>query len=541
MKINNKINSLYIILGLGIFLFFVFKTVAIINPYQPGETSDPACARGDVNCTVDIEKDLYKENPTGTVINTTSGTNSIVVGSNSTASGDYSIAIGHGDGIENSGGTASGDYSIAIGMNSVSSGLNSIALQGLASGKFSTAIGEGSISSSFREISMGSYPTTYNPASVTTWDVSDRLFNIGYGSTSDARADAFTILKNGNIGIGNATPQYILEINSTDSIRIPSGTTADRPAEKATGLLRYNTETPGLEYSDGEDWFSVSTGSASFSLLDEAVSSPTNALATGQNSVAIGNFSTATASNSIAIGAGATTDYSNQIVLGSYPRLDGSSNNRLVIGVGNEDMRQNTLVMTPAGYFGFGDMLGREIVHPLEMSSGAHVTAAGVWTDASDQALKENVVDLSYGLDDVLELQPRSFNYIIDGSESIGFVAQEVEEVIPEVVSGTDGRKGVAYGQLTAVLVNAVQELEARVVALEDDAGIKPVEEEVIPEEDVTPEEPVVEPETPDQAASVISTGFGNNLTTNTTLLIVTIVLLGINLIMMFSYHHKEK
>ena len=219
MKADNKRRNLYIVVGVGIFLFFISRAVAIVSPYQPGETSDPACARGDANCTVDIEKDLYKENPTGTITNTTSGTNSVIVGSNSTASGDYSIAIGHGDGIESSGGTASGNYSIAIGMNSVASGLNSISFQGsTASGKYSTAIGEGTLARSFREVSLGSYPTDYTPTSATTWSVTDRLFNIGYGSTSGARADAFTVLKNGDVGIGVVAPRYALEISATDAL-----------------------------------------------------------------------------------------------------------------------------------------------------------------------------------------------------------------------------------------------------------------------------------------------------------------------------------
>ena len=61
-----------------------------------------------------------------------------------------------------------------------------------------------------------------------------------------------------------------------------------------------------------------------------------------------------------------------------------------------------------------------------------------------------------------------------DGLEQIGFIAQEIEQIIPEVVSGEEGNKGLSYGHLTAVLTRAIQEqqaqieqLEARLVALE--------------------------------------------------------------------------
>ena len=57
---------------------------------------------------------------------------------------------------------------------------------------------------------------------------------------------------------------------------------------------------------------------------------------------------------------------------------------------------------------------------------------------------------------------------IDDGSHEIGFIAQEVEELIPEVVIGEEGTKGVGYGQLTAVLTKAIQELKAELDAAKE-------------------------------------------------------------------------
>ncbi|MDX1406601.1 MAG: tail fiber domain-containing protein [Saprospiraceae bacterium] len=99
--------------------------------------------------------------------------------------------------------------------------------------------------------------------------------------------------------------------------------------------------------------------------------------------------------------------------------------------------------------------------HPLEMASGAHVTAGGVWTNASDISRKSDILPLSYGLRDVMQLQPVAYHYRADDSPSIGFVAQDMEQVIPEVVSGAEGNKGIAYGLLTSVLVRGMQEQQA--------------------------------------------------------------------------------
>ena len=98
-------------------------------------------------------------------------------------------------------------------------------------------------------------------------------------------------------------------------------------------------------------------------------------------------------------------------------------------------------------------------------SNSPYLSNAGAWTNASDRAYKENIEDIEYGLSTVEALQPRKFDMIDDGSHEIGFIAQEVEELIPEVVIGEEGTKGIGYGQLTAVLTKAIQELKTELDA----------------------------------------------------------------------------
>jgi hypothetical protein len=110
------------------------------------------------------------------------------------------------------------------------------------------------------------------------------------------------------------------------------------------------------------------------------------------------------------------------------------------------------------------------------------------WTFGSDKRLKTNIQDLSYGLDEVLKIKPRQFNYIENNKYDIGFIAQELQTVIPEVVSGTEipyddndtpqekasKTMGVSKDALIPVLVKAIQEqqtiindLKARIETLE--------------------------------------------------------------------------
>jgi len=100
-----------------------------------------------------------------------------------------------------------------------------------------------------------------------------------------------------------------------------------------------------------------------------------------------------------------------------------------------------------------------------------YLSSGGTWVNASDVTLKKDVKEIEYGLKEVMELKPKWYRMIEDDLEQIGFIAQDVEEVLPELVSTSEkGMKGLSYGQLTAVLVKAIQELEVKVSALENKA-----------------------------------------------------------------------
>lgn len=97
----------------------------------------------------------------------------------------------------------------------------------------------------------------------------------------------------------------------------------------------------------------------------------------------------------------------------------------------------------------------------------ATLSTAGVWTNASDARGKENIQDIHYGIETVLALVPRQYDVKSDNSHAIGFVAQEVLPIIPELVHGSEENGyGLDYGTLTAVLVKAIQQLNTEIVSL---------------------------------------------------------------------------
>ena len=94
----------------------------------------------------------------------------------------------------------------------------------------------------------------------------------------------------------------------------------------------------------------------------------------------------------------------------------------------------------------------------------------GTLTETSDARLKENVTSLQDSLDKVLKLKGVSFNKIdTPNVQEIGFIAQEVEEVLPELVTETnDGIKTVSYSRVTAVLVETIKEQQAQIEELKN-------------------------------------------------------------------------
>ena len=100
--------------------------------------------------------------------------------------------------------------------------------------------------------------------------------------------------------------------------------------------------------------------------------------------------------------------------------------------------------------------------------SGAKLTAAGVFTDASDISLKSDIETIPYGLETVLQLRPVGYDYKKTGQADIGFIAQEVEQIIPEVVFGENGSKSMSYGHLVAVLTKALQEMHTQIQELKN-------------------------------------------------------------------------
>jgi len=103
--------------------------------------------------------------------------------------------------------------------------------------------------------------------------------------------------------------------------------------------------------------------------------------------------------------------------------------------------------------------------YPLEMASGAYVSAGGVWTNNSSRDKKENIVKLpaDTAASALMALEPVVFNYRNEaGEEYVGFIAEDVPELV-----ATGHRDALSTMDIVAVLTRVVQEQQNKIKELE--------------------------------------------------------------------------
>lgn len=105
-------------------------------------------------------------------------------------------------------------------------------------------------------------------------------------------------------------------------------------------------------------------------------------------------------------------------------------------------------------------------------------SSATAYNTSSDYRLKENVIPLSGALGRVMQLKPSRFNFILEPERTVdGFIAHEVQEVIPEAIygvkdalneDGTPNYQGIDQSKLVPLLTAALQEAVNKIEELSD-------------------------------------------------------------------------
>ena len=96
--------------------------------------------------------------------------------------------------------------------------------------------------------------------------------------------------------------------------------------------------------------------------------------------------------------------------------------------------------------------------------AGTGYLGASAWVYSSDRRLKENISYIKSGLDVVERLKPAKFDYINGEKKQAGFIAQDVQEVLPDIVTeGSGGMLGLKTDSIIPYLVKAIQEQQKEI------------------------------------------------------------------------------
>jgi len=159
--------------------------------------------------------------------------------------------------------------------------------------------------------------------------------------------------------------------------------------------------------------------------------------------------------------------------------LIGTNNNSQAVGTGLKSVLSNSnarhFVVGADASSGEAYSLYAEGAYRFYVSySGAINSTSTSISSISDERLKENIVDLETGLTEIMALKPRRFDWKNgDGKNIAGFIAQEVETVLPDLIGGfkhdeLDDAKALKMGDVIPTLVNAIQEQQTLIKTLTD-------------------------------------------------------------------------
>jgi hypothetical protein len=111
----------------------------------------------------------------------------------------------------------------------------------------------------------------------------------------------------------------------------------------------------------------------------------------------------------------------------------------------------------------------------VQLNASTGFTCSGNVTAYSDARLKTNITKIDHALDKVEQLNGYTFDRTdVKTARQTGVIAQEVLKVLPEAVLGSeDTTYSVAYGNMMGLMIEAIKELNAKVVDLQNQLANK--------------------------------------------------------------------
>ena len=279
--------------------------------------------------------------------------------------------------------------------------------------------------------------------------------------SGDATFDTSTLKvdsTNNRVGVGTSSPTYLLDVQQSGAPTTAASRTmarisgAESDANDLT-LLGPNTSAVRINFGDEDD---SNIGDIAYSHASNYMRFVTN----GSERVRINS------SGSFLIGTTSTTLYNATSGGGVQFLPNGASaiardGSNAAIYINKTSTNSDAIQFRRAG----------SVVGEIYLG-----TSSTAYNTSSDYRLKENVIDLKDGLDRLVKLKPKRFNFINDKDYTIdGFLAHEVQEVVHHAVTGekdavdedgNDVYQSIDHSKMIPLLVAAIQELKSEIDTL---------------------------------------------------------------------------
>ena len=364
-----------------------------------------------------------------------------------------------------------------------------------------TASAAGAIQIIAQSTANSTYPTMYLKANNRSWWTSaldtgtDASLAFGIGAVPGTN-EFMRLTPTGLLGIG-MTPTRTLDVTGTGGFsgnlnvggtnNVATGVISVGVAANAAilinGRLDANTNTYGYQFVNG----SAGTAAATLAVLGNGTNAlQFNMFGTAWTTSGIyrqgGGLITCDGPGGLTLATGAAQPIYFGINSAEVARIDTSG--RLLVATTTAQVGYFVTIATSAfdGLIVTGDSTSTRGVVICRNTNGTvgSITTSGsstAFNTSSDYRLKENVQPMTGGLDIIAALKPVTYDWIADQTAGEGFIAHELQAVIPAAVTGekdaVDDKgeikpQGVDFGKIVPHLVAAIQELTTRLAALEN-------------------------------------------------------------------------
>jgi hypothetical protein len=294
----------------------------------------------------------------------------------------------------------------------------------------------------------------------------------GVSFADSTPANTLVTTSGGNVGVGTSSPAYRLQVAGTVS-EVAEFTSSDL----ATAIRINNTN--GAGWGGNISFLSNGTGAGFFGTIGSLLGNTSQDLAvyaTAGNGFRVytnGNNERARFDSSGNLLVGTTSATSRTGATAKTVSFTGSQDAAYVSTNDNDFFAICSHIRTTSGtryHIGFGD--GTTWTERGFISTNGSSTT---YSTSSDYRLKHDVQPMQNALATVAQLKPVTYKWNADDSQSQGFIAHELQEVVPECVTGekdavdAEGNpqyQGIDTSFLVATLTAAIQEQQAIITAL---------------------------------------------------------------------------